>query len=264
MISWVEYSDADELGRVHAGRIRQLVGTAASDEVLIGVPAGRTCLPIFRALAHEARRHPNAGWEKAVFVSLDTYATRTAAGYVDINHQSPASSFSFIQNQLIGPINTSLGKRVLSVTDNVIQIGAGNVDRIDQILNQRGFLDLCLLACGSSDGHVAFNCPGTTRDAPSRIVELPQSTRRDNLRTYPCFESDIARVPRYGSTIGLQQIVDSNMIVMAMIGSEKGSALRKLMSLESFDENWPSSIVFSSSSPVEVAFDSVCAASAAD
>ena len=112
----------------------------------------------------------------------------------------------------------------------------------DRRLATVGGIDLFLLASGAGDGHVAFNPPGSPRDSSSRIVELAEQTRRDNLATFPDFKS-IAEVPSHGITIGIASIAElSKAAVMIVWGEGKRIAFRRLSQASAYDPSWPATI----------------------
>lgn len=112
-------------------------------------------------------------------------------------------------------------------------------------------IDLFLLASGASDGHVAFNPPGTPLDSPTRIVELAESTRRDNLGTFPGFGS-IDEVPRHGVSVGLAAITRAHRAVLLVLGAHKAAALARLRALDDFDPAWPASVIHRCTDPLVV------------
>ena len=57
-----------------------------------------------------------------------------------------------------------------------------------------GGIDLFILASGASDGHIAFNQPrNAARRREPTWSRCPESTRRDNLDTFPTFGHDLDR-----------------------------------------------------------------------
>ena len=100
-------------------------------------------------------------------------------------------------------------------------------------------IDLFLLASGASDGHVAFNPPGSDRGSTTRIVELSDDTRRDNMTTFPDFRT-LDQVPRHGLTVGISTIVDhSRELVMVVTGADKTTAFGRLTTAERYEPDWP-------------------------
>ena len=111
-------------------------------------------------------------------------------------------------------------------------------------LRAEGGIELFLLASGAGAGHVAFNPPGAARDRRTRIVEVPDSTRRDNRVTFPSFDGALDRVPRHGVTVGIATIRElSNEVIMLLQGRDKQEAARRLLAADSYDPTWPATVV---------------------
>jgi glucosamine-6-phosphate deaminase len=105
-----------------------------------------------------------------------------------------------------------------------------------------GGIDLFLLASGASDGHVAFVAPGAARDRGTAVLALAESTRRDNLVTFPAFDS-LDEVPTHGVSVGLGTIAAARVLRLVLHGAEKRFAAARLLDLDTFDPAWPASIV---------------------
>jgi len=84
--------------------------------------------------------------------------------------------------------------------------------------------------------------PGAPRDGRTSVVPLAESTRRDNLATFPEFDS-LGEVPTQGISVGLGTIADARALRMVIHGEDKRGAIERLLSYESFDPEWPASIV---------------------
>lgn len=106
-----------------------------------------------------------------------------------------------------------------------------------------GGIDHFVLASGAGDGHIAFNPPGSARDSRTRIVQLAEQTRRDNLVTFPQFRS-VDDTPPRGLTIGIASIAAlSKSVSMVLWGKDKQLAFQHLARAKRFDPAWPASIV---------------------
>ena len=112
----------------------------------------------------------------------------------------------------------------------------------DGRIAKAGGIDLFLLASGASDGHVAMLGPGAPRDGRTARVRLAESTRRDNLVTFPRFRS-LDEVPAEGVSVGLATIAEADAARMVLVGADKREAARRLLALDRFDPSWPASIV---------------------
>jgi glucosamine-6-phosphate deaminase len=112
----------------------------------------------------------------------------------------------------------------------------------DARIEAAGGIDLFLLASGASDGHVAFVPPGAPASGRTSVLELAESTRRDNLRTFPRFAS-LEEVPTHGVSVGLGTIAAARALRLVVHGADKRAAAARLLALEAFDPEWPASIV---------------------
>ena len=107
----------------------------------------------------------------------------------------------------------------------------------DEEIALKGGIDIQLLGLGS-DGHIAFNEPGTPFDSLTHISELTEQTITDNAR----FFASIEDVPTKACTMGVQPIMNAKKIVLIALGKNKVEAVRKLIHGE-IDINWPCTIL---------------------
>ncbi|HCY51418.1 MAG TPA: glucosamine-6-phosphate deaminase [Clostridiales bacterium] len=80
--------------------------------------------------------------------------------------------------------------------------------------------NLQILGIGSN-GHIAFNEPGTAFDSETHIVDLTESTIKDNSRLFERIED----VPRQAFTMGLKNIMHAKKIVVLASGANKAKAV---------------------------------------
>ena len=87
-----------------------------------------------------------------------------------------------------------------------------------------GGIDLQILGIGS-DGHIAFNEPGTPFDSLTHVAELTKQTIKDNSRLF----NDISEVPTKAVTMGLKSIMNARKIVLIATGKNKAQAIYNLL-----------------------------------
>ena len=98
-------------------------------------------------------------------------------------------------------------------------------------------IDIQLLGIGSN-GHIAFNEPGTSFEQETFIIELTDKTRQDNKR----FFNSIDEVPTHAMTMGIKNIMQAKSIVMLISGANKAATVEQLLKGE-ITEAFPASIL---------------------
>ena len=108
-----------------------------------------------------------------------------------------------------------------------VLLGVGDylayANNYDNLIKQAGGIDLQILGIGS-DGHIAFNEPGTPFDSLTHVAELAESTIVDNSRLF----NDISEVPTKAVTMGLRSIMNAKKIVLIATGKNKARAIFNL------------------------------------
>ena len=82
-----------------------------------------------------------------------------------------------------------------------------------------------LLGIGDTDGHIAFNMPGTTFDSSVHVVELNQETITANAQKF--FDGDESLVPKKAITMGIGDILKADIIVLEAFGKKKSDIIYK-------------------------------------
>src|SRR5437667_5622463 len=83
-----------------------------------------------------------------------------------------------------------------------------------------GGIDLQILGIGS-DGHIAFNEPGSSLSSRTRLKTLAKQTIDDNARFFERRED----VPIYAITMGVGTILDARKLVLLASGKSKAKAI---------------------------------------
>ena len=180
----------------------------------LALPTGSTPLGMYEELVSR-----KLDWSTVITFNLDVYL-------MNINH--PESYQSYMRKNLfdrtnIYPNHTHFPFRPFSAFEN-------------KIVDSKG-IDLCILGIGSN-GHIAFNEPGSSFDSRTRVVELSEQTREDNLR----FFDSINDVPKQAITMGLGTIMESKKIVLMANGVNKLNILNVAMNGD-VTEKVPASIL---------------------
>ena len=246
------FATPDDLG----GRAARMIadGLVAAREAgrpyVLGCPGGRSASPTYAALAGLVRAE-RLDLDHLVVVMMDDYVVAGPDGtLVHEVAQAPHSCIRFGREQIVRPLDEAAGPGRGVRPEHLWFPDPADPGAYDGRIGDLGGIDLFLLASGTSDGHVAFNPAGAERTSRTRVVELPDSTRRDNLATFPSFGGDLSRVPRHGVTVGIDTIIASSAsVAMLLHGREKGRAAARLLAADAYEPDWPATVVAECASP---------------
>lgn len=245
------HPSAGEIGRVAARIIADGIAEAGRHgrRYLLGCPTGRSPLPVYRALAEEVRRR-GLDLAHVVLVLMDDYLERTPDGVLRrVGEHLPHSCAGFASRHIAGPLSLAVPQVDGAAGPRTWLPEPANPAAYDDLIREYGGIDLFILASGASDGHVGFNQPGSSRSSISRVIELGEATRRDNLVTFPDFPS-LDAVPGFGISVGISTIADlSKEVIMVLHGPDKARAYQRLTSAAGYEPDWPATIVAACHNP---------------
>ncbi len=192
---------------------------------VLGLATGTTPLGLY---AHMIADHEKYGTSYAHIrtVNLDEYK-----GLPKTHEQSYAY---FMRKNLfdgldIDPENTN-------IENGMAEDEEKECTRYDALLGRLP-RDIQLLGLGSN-GHIAFNEPGTPFGSGTHVVTLAESTVKDNARLF----DDISEVPRKAFTMGIKQIMQAKKILILASGANKADAVYKMVKGE-VTESVPASVL---------------------
>ncbi len=204
----VPLSSADEVAVVAADVIEGVVRTR-TDPVL-GLATGSTPLPTYGELVrrHVAGRGPS--YTRVRCFNLDEY--------VGLPPGHPESYRATIARELTDALGIA-PDRVQGPDPTPEGLPTAG-ERYEAALADAGGVDVQVLGIGT-DGHLAFNEPGSSLGSLTRLKTLTEETRRDNAR----FFGSIEEVPRHVLTQGLGTILRARHLLLLATGAGKAAAL---------------------------------------
>ena len=246
------FPDPQRLGEVAAELVADGIADsrASGRPFLLGCPGGRSAESTYLSLAGLVRvRHLDLG--HVVIVMMDDYLVPGPDGalrHEDV--EAPHSCIRFGVERIVRPLSAAAGPGRGIADANLWVPDPVEPEAYDSRIAEAGGIEVFLLASGAGDGHVAFNPPGAAADSRTRVVELPETTRRDNLVTFPSFGDRLDRVPRHGVTVGIATIAgQSRAVLMLVHGADKGLAVQHLMAAREYDPSWPATVFASCRRP---------------
>lgn len=236
------FDTAEALGSYAADVVLARWEAALADRgvATLGCPAGRSPRTTYAALAARLRDRDLDG-SRIHLVMMDDYIVHTAGAWRACPPEAHYSCARFAAIEVLGPLNASLRRPIPSA--NLHLPDPARPGAYEDAIRGLGGVDAFLLASGASDGHVAFNPPGTPLRARTRRIRLAVETRADNLGTFPDFKG-LDEVPRHGVSVGPRTIVEhARSALMLLVGAGKREAARRILAADRYDPAWPATVV---------------------
>ena len=178
----------------------------------------------------------------AILVMMDEYVVRSASGFEYAPKDAPWTCHHFARVEIAERLNRGLPSGRQIRTSAIWFPDPKDPSAYDERIARAGGVDFFLLASGATDGHVAFNPPGSARNTQTRIIALSESTRRDNLQTSPSFGS-LDAVPTHGISVGIETIASAREAAMVVWGESKALTLRRILAAEQYESSWPATVI---------------------
>jgi glucosamine-6-phosphate deaminase len=176
---------------------------------VLGLATGSTPLALYKELAR-MHREEGLDFSRVTTFNLDEYVGLKA------HHEQSYHYFmheNFFKHINVSPQNTNVPS---GTTSNYRAF----CDWYEQRILDAGGIDVQILGIGS-DGHIAFNEPGSSLSSRTRLKTLAKQTIDDNAR----FFASRDEVPIYAITMGVGTILEARKLVMVANGPKKADAI---------------------------------------
>jgi glucosamine-6-phosphate deaminase len=203
---------SDESAKLAADAIFELL--RRRPEAVLGVATGSSPLLIYDELGRRVARGA-LSLAKARAFMLDEYVGLPAdhpQRYRNVIREEFVEKVDINPAQVFGP-------------DGLAADLARACEAYEQAIADAGGVDLQILGIGT-DGHIAFNEPGSSLASRTRIKTLTSQTRRDNARF---FGGNVEAVPDHCLTQGIGTILQARHILLVASGRGKAEAVHQLV-----------------------------------
>lgn len=178
---------------------------------ILGLPTGSSPLATYEQLVT---------LHKAGKVSFEHVVTFNMDEYVGLPPSHPESYYSFMHNHFFNHVD--IQSHNINLLDGLADDLEAECQRYEDKIKSNGKINLFMGGVGS-DGHIAFNEPGSSLASRTRIKTLTQDTRLANSRF---FDNDINKVPKLALTIGVGTLLDAQEVLTLVTGHHKALALQ--------------------------------------
>ena len=198
--------DYDQMSKAAAQLVVDVLNTKPN--AVLGMATGSTPLGLYQELVR---------LYKAGHVDFSRVTTFNLDEYVGLPANHPQSYHYFMREHFFQHVN---------IPQHNINIPSGTTSNYPAFCQwYEGRIAECggidqILGIGS-DGHIAFNEPGSSLSSRTRLKTLSKQTIDDNARFFERRES----VPVYAITMGVGTILDARRLVLVASGKTKAKAI---------------------------------------
>ena len=186
----------------------------ASPRLVLGLPSGRTPVPLYDELARLYARG-KADFRDAITFNLDEF--------LGLSSDDPGSYRAFMRRHLFDRVN--LRTAHIHFLDGAASDPPAECARYDRAIARAGGIDLQILGLGLN-GHIGFNEPATALAAATHRVRLTMATRRANAAL---FHNRLRDVPKAGLSMGMAAILRARRIVLLSTGAGKARSVERML-----------------------------------
>ncbi len=198
-----------------ARRFARDIGLTASrnPRVVLGLPTGRTPVPLYRELVALHRRGR---------LSLAHATTFNLDEFVGIAADDPRSYHAFMREHLFAHVD--LPRARTHVLDGTAADLDAECERFERAIGRAGGIDLQILGLGAN-GHIGFNEPARGLVARTHRTRLRPATRRANASLF----GHARAVPREALSMGMATILQARRIVLLATGAAKARCVQRMV-----------------------------------
>ena len=199
-----DYEDLSKMAAQIIGRI-----VRKRPRAVLGLATGGTPVGCYNELVR-MHREEGLDFSQIVTFNLDEY--------VGLSEDHEQSYHRFMWDNLFSHIN--IVKANVHIPDGNAENLHAACDEYEMEMDEHGGIDIQLLGIGTN-GHIAFNEPGSSLGSRTRIKTLTEHTRQDNSR----FFDSLDEVPKYCVTMGIGTILEAGKLLLLANGENKADAL---------------------------------------
>jgi len=185
-----------------------------SKPFILGLPTGSSPLGIYKNFI---KLHKDGT------LSFKNVRTFNMDEYVGLPPDHPQSYHYFMMENLFNHVD--IDRKHIHILNGLAQDIEKECKQYEKAITAEGGIDLFLGGMGS-DGHIAFNEPGSSLTSRTRIKTLNSETRTANARF---FEGDPEKVPVTALTVGVGTVMDAREVMIIVNGRSKARALRAVI-----------------------------------
>ena len=214
------YSD---LCHIAATYIVNKINSSTKEHFVLGLPTGSTPIGVYQKLV-EYYREGIVSFSKVITFNMDEY--------VGLGKDDKESYSYFMNQNLFNHID--IPKENINLLNGMAENLDEECKKYEEKIKNNP-IDLFLCGIGT-DGHIAFNEPGSSLNSITRIKTLYKETIDSNS----IFFENNSIIPNKALTVGIKTIMNAKEIILMASGRKKALAIKHLVE-EPISSQWTSS-----------------------
>lgn len=201
------FPDANAMSIAAAREVAQVLN--AKPNAVLGMATGSTPLGLYQELVRMYQRR-EIDFAHVTTFNLDEYVglpVTHAQSYHHFMHEHFFRHINIPPQNVHIPSGTTTNYRAFC-------------DWYERRITECGGIDIQILGIGS-DGHIAFNEPGSSLSSRTRLKTLAPQTIDDNARFFESRDE----VPIYAITMGVGTILEARRVLLLATGKNKANAV---------------------------------------
>ena len=178
---------------------------------VLGLPTGSSPLGVYRNLI-TAYRDGKVSFANVITFNMDEY--------LGLSADHPQSYRRFMKDNFFSAVD--IRTENTHIPNGKTNDPEGECRAYEEAIKAAGGIELFLGGIGS-DGHIAFNEPGSSLSSRTRVMALTAETIAANARF---FGGKIEEVPTKALTVGIGTVMDAREILIIATGRQKARAIQ--------------------------------------
>jgi glucosamine-6-phosphate deaminase len=201
--------DYEQMSKTAGKIVAELLNTKPN--AVLGMATGSTPLGLYQELVR-LHNEEQLDFSRVTTFNLDEY--------VGLGITHPQSYHYFMHKHFFQHVN--IPPQNINIPSGTTSNYPAFCQWYEQRITECGGIDLQILGIGT-DGHIAFNEPGSSLSSRTRLKTLSKQTIDDNARFFERRED----VPIYSITMGVGTILDARKLVLVASGKSKANAIAR-------------------------------------
>ena len=193
---------------------KKIIEFAPTEEkpFVLGLPTGSTPIDMYKNLI----KFYNDG-----LISFKNVITFNMDEYVGLGPNDAQSYHTYMFETFFNHVD--IKKENVNILNGLAENPAEECKRYEEKIKSLGGIKLFVGGIGS-DGHLAFNEPGSSLASKTRVKNLTSETIQANARF---FDNDVNKVPKSAYTVGVSTVLSSEEVLVMVDTPSKALALHK-------------------------------------